>query len=201
MSFLVFESFGVSWASVLPWGTHFSSLKNQNKCLAVLGGKIQTLMYVENYNISISSTFTRKYRAFNWNLKLFFIKSCLSDLSNDFCKKDYAFSPQYIHQFPVFLEWQCEKLCVTNNLWVQKISKFFANYCKVGTWVQSKSVGSFFVINGLVTVISKTCCNLYLCTKMSSQRHMFSNLSCMFLNPNYFFQFEFIRSEKPPGIS
>ena len=29
----------------------------------------------------------------------------------------------------------------------------------------------------------------------------FSNFSCMFLNPNHFFQFEFIISEKPPGSS
>ena len=38
------------------------------------------------------------------------------------------------------------------------------------------------------------------------QKYIFSNFACRFLNPNYFFQFEFeffqcFRSEKPPGTS
>ena len=55
LSFSFFDSLVVSWASVLQWGTQFSSSKKQ-KPDSILDGKIQFLLYDKNSLLILPST-------------------------------------------------------------------------------------------------------------------------------------------------
>ena len=67
-----------------------------------------------------------------------------------------------------------------------RYSKVHTNFFEITGWGNKWNALNFYVliITGLWKIIWE---------------NTFSNFSCMFLNPNNFFQF--IRSEKPPGTS